>query len=646
MLEFFQQPQLLVAVLENMQDGFSVVDAQAVQTFVNSALCRMTGYTREELVGQTPVYPYWPEEELSAIEAAFRATLAGEASSYELTFKRKDGTRFPVIVSPSELLDADGRVVAYFATVKDISERKRLERALSDSELRWRSIAENPFDFVVVINRTYHYTFVNHTAPGIPRESLAHATPFDFTHERHHAAMRDAFETTFNTGRATSYDVHVAPLDKWYSNIVGPIFEAGQVTSASILTREITAQKRAEEALLRSERQLREAHKMETIGTLAGGIAHDLNNMLTPVLGFTELAQHSLPSQHPVQSELRSIFDAAGRARDLVQRILLFSRRGEPHKAVVDLRACVAGDMTLLRGSIPVNVEVVVDLPKTPVLVFADRTQLGQVITNLVTNAVQAMRDAGGTLRLQLVQRAPSAPNALTEDEANVPRRVAELSVHDSGPGMDDETRRRVFEPFFTTKPTGTGTGLGLSIVHGIVLDHGGSIALQSALGQGTVFSVQLPLAAGLEGSAEAAPVATARVRTASSPQEISQRSLSVLCVDDEVSVIALARAALESRGHSVTACCSPLEAFALFEAAPDAFDVVVSDQTMPRLTGTELIQAIRALSPLVPCLLITGLEDAETEQRAAALQVREILRKPFSIDELRAAVERAAAQI
>jgi two-component system cell cycle sensor histidine kinase/response regulator CckA len=635
MLDLIKRPELLLAVLEAMQDGFSVVNAEAVQVFVNDALCRMTGYTRDELLGQTPVYPYWPEEALPAIDAAFRATLAGQVSSYELTFKRKDGTRFPVIVSPSSLRTDDGRVLAHFATIKDISERKQLESALAESEQRWRSIAENPFDFVVVIDRDCRFTFVNHTAPGITREELMNATLFDYAEERNHPAMREAVETAFRTGRAASYDAYVTHLDKWYSNIVGPIFENGQVTSASILTRDITSQKKAEEALLRSERQLREAHKMETIGTLAGGIAHDLNNMLTPVLGFTELAQKNLPREHPVQHELRSVQEGAARARDLVQRILLFSRRGEPHKSVLDLRACVAGDIKLLKGSIPANVEVVMQLPEQPLLVFADRTQIGQVVTNLVTNAVQAMRTSGGKLELTVDRHEPNT--TLHVGSSATQRPCVALVVRDSGPGMDEETKRRAFEPFFTTKPTGSGTGLGLSIVHGIVLDHGGSVWLESEPPHGSVFTVLLPLFdPRATHPAPATPHAAEAVTSA--------RPLRVLCVDDEPAVIALARAALARDGHTVMASSNPLEALALFESAPDTFDVVVTDQTMPRLTGIELVSAIRALRPLMPCLLITGLDDAETEQGAAAVQVREILRKPFSVDTLCAAVERAGA--
>ncbi|HEX6244383.1 MAG TPA: ATP-binding protein, partial [Polyangiales bacterium] len=401
-------------------------------------------------------------------------------------FKRKNGERFPIIISPSQLHADDGSVRAYFATIKDISERKALERALTASEQRWRSIAENPFDYVVVIDRDYRFTYYNHTAESIRPENVLGHTPFDFADARYHAVMREAFDTTFRTGRATSYDVYIPQLDKWYSNIVGPILENGEVTSASVLTREITAQKRAEEALLRSERQLRDTHKMETVGTLAGGIAHDLNNMLTPILGFSELAQLSLPEDHRVQGQLRNIHEGATRARDLVQRILLFSRRGEPHKAVVDLRACVDGDMTLLRGSIPANVELLVELPDEPVLVLADRTQIGQVITNLVTNAVQAMRKCGGKLELSLRQRERDEDDAASPSDA-LPTRGAALVVRDSGPGMDEETQRRAFEPFFTTKPTGTGTGLGLSIVHGIVLGHGGSVSLRSSPGGGCV---------------------------------------------------------------------------------------------------------------------------------------------------------------
>jgi len=311
----------------------------------------------------------------------------------------------------------------------------------------------------------------------LKREALiGKATPFDFVDAKDHAVMRAAFEAVLQTGRAASYEVHVPLLDAWYASVVGPILEHGEVTGLSILTRETTEQKLAERALQRSEQRLREAQKMEAIGTLAGGIAHDINNMLTPILAYADLTRLELAPDHRAQRHLQGIRLASERARELVQRILLYSRRQEAHKAVFDLRQSVDEEVMLLRATLPANVELVTVLPDTPVNLLADRGQIGQVLTNLATNALQAM-PTGGKLTIALEHGA--AGQVL-------------LSVADCGAGMDAETARRVFDPFFTTKSQGEGSGLGLDICRKIVSKHHGTITFDTSP-SGTTFFVRIP---------------------------------------------------------------------------------------------------------------------------------------------------------
>lgn len=619
--DLLQRPELLSALFAGMQDGLSVIDAEGAQVYVNDALCAMLGFSREELMGKRAPYPYWPDEERPAIEAAFQRTLNGDAANFELVFAKKDGTRIEVTVSPAALRDADGKVTGYFATIKDISDRKRLERSLLASEQRWRSIAENPFDFVVVIDRDYRYTYVNHTAPGISHESLiGRATPFDFVDPANHALMRAAFETTFATGRATSYDVHVPQLDAWYSSIVGALVEDGRVTGVSILTRDISEQRRAEETLRRSEQRLRDSHKMETIGTLAGGIAHDINNMLTPILAHADLATSEIPGDHPVQEHLSGINVASLRARELVRRILSFSRRQEPQRTTFDLRQCIQENVSLLRASLPARIVLVTQLPPQPVHLQADRAQLGQVLTNLAANALQAMQDSDGTLTIVLE---PASEEAM-----------AQLSIADSGVGMDEETLRRVFEPFYTTKPPGSGTGLGLSIVDSIVREHGGETSVRSSPGCGAVFTLRLPLAPAAALAVEPSAV-EAMIATNTPPTR-------VLVVDDEPAIANVARLALERAGHTVTSVTAARAALEIFKSDPSAFDVVVTDQSMPEMTGTTLIAELRALRPSLPCILMTGLADEATQRRARTLHAVDIIAKPFSLATLMSAVEQA----
>lgn len=610
-----ERPDFVAALFKGLQDGVVVLDHDNVHVYVNDAFCRMTGFSEADLIGSRPPFPYWPPEELSAIIGAFQRTVVGgEVSSFELVFAGKDGRRIPVIVSPSSIRGEDGSVAGRVATVKDITERKQLERDLAASEQRWRSIAENPFDFVVIIDRAYRYTYVNHVAPGITLESLlGKQTPFDFSSPADHAAMREAFETTFETGRATSYDTYSPQLDGWYSSIVGPIREQGTVTSLSILTREITQQKRAEE-------QVREAHKLETIGTLAGGIAHDLNNILTPILAHSDLAQLSLRADHEVQLQLRAIHEAALRARDLVRRILQFSRRQEPHKEVLDLAPRVREGVKLLVATAPATIDLTVELPEAPVWVLADGGRVDQVVVNLVANALQAMTGAGGKLVVRL--------QAAT--------REAVLVVADTGPGMDADTQRRAFDPFFTTRP-GAGTGLGLAIVQRVVGEHGGRVSVISAPGQGATFSVRLPLVA-----APGAQAASGGV----DPAAVEAGRLRVLCVDDEPAVLNVARSALERGGHAVRALSDPQEALAAFCAEPEAFDVLLTDQTMPNLRGTSLVRLVRARRPDLPCVVMTGFADEATVGNVRALGLGDVLAKPFSAAGVVAAIERAARRL
>lgn len=610
-------PNLLEGLVEGMLDGLSVIAPSGEQIYVNQAMCTLLGFAREELLGKRMPYPYWPVEEIPKIEDAFRRFLAGESKNFELVFQRSDGVLLDVLVAPVTLRDEAGNVRAHFATLKDISEHKRMARSLRESEERWRSIAENPFDFVVLIDRDYRYTYVNHTAPDIAPESLiGRATPFDFVDPIHHERMRTAFETTFESGRATTYEVHVPQLDAWFASIVGPVVEHGRVTGVSILTRDITEQKRAEAALERSEQRLRDSHKMETLGTLAGGIAHDINNMLTPIMAYSSLAKLSLPAEHSVQEHLEAIGLASQRASDLVRRILLFSRQQEPNKVTLDLRDSVNEHAALIRASLPATIGLMLDVPDQPLHVRADRAQLGQVLANLATNALQAMQDAGGTLTI-----------ALRLDDAHVV-----LTVTDTGPGMSPEIRRRAFDPFFTTKPVGAGTGLGLSIVQRVVREHSGETELHSAPGEGTRVLIRLPT------SMPAAPQRAAEARSTVEPR----RKLRVLLVDDDALVLGVSSTLLGGAGHAVTATSSGQAALEAFARDPGVYDVLLTDESMPNMTGTTLIGELRRIRSTFPCVLMTGRVDDALEARAQSLGLGEIVAKPFSVDALLAALERA----
>jgi PAS domain S-box-containing protein len=613
-------------VVENLGDGVAIVDAAGVKVFVNRALCTMVGYSEAELLGEPAPHAYWPEEERERITAAFHSALAGNQQELELVFKRKNGERFPVLLRPNVIL-AEGRLAAAAATIKDVTKQKATEQALYQSEQRWRSMAENPFDFVVTLDGHYRYTFVNHTAPGLKAEDLiGKATPFDFLDPKDHATVRQALERVSREQRSHSYEIYVPFLRRWFATIVGPILDGRQVVGYSMLTRDVTSQKEAEQAL-------RQAQRMEALGRLAGGIAHDFNNLLVPILGNTQqvLEGLHLPADERVRL-LSDVVSAGRRARELVSRILVFGREPSREPQVVNLRDLVEEVARLVQAGAPPSVQIELELDRTSPPVWGLAGELHQVVTNLCSNAVQAMEQAGGKLRITL-ERATLADHPSGERAASTtPRLAVRLVVADTGVGISQAILPRIFDPFFTTRPIGQGTGLGLSIVQAVVARAGGTVAVESTEGSGTRFIVVLPAAR--EGTE---PVGSA---LAPGPRPTARR-MRIVCIDDEPLILRWLKIALTQAGHEVHLFDDALAAEAHIRANAREIDCVLSDETMPDLTGSELATRLETSAPRVPVLLMSGYPDPAP---GGPRNVRACLAKPMDTPELLAAIEAALA--
>lgn len=378
----------------------------------------------------------------------------------------------------------------------------------------------------------------------------------------------------------------------------------------------LAAERRAEQ----SEHRLVQSQKLEALGNLAGGISHDFNNILLAILGYAELLKDSAITDTQSMEDLDAILEAATRGRDLVKRILGFARQGEGERKPVQLDALIGETHRLLKTVLPssVNLRLEVD-PATPT-VLADPSQVHQVIMNLATNAAAAMPE-GGTIHIRVEPVRISADQALAVPGARAGLH-ASIVVVDTGTGMSDETKSRAFEPFFTTKPEGQGTGFGLSLVHGIVSSLGGFIELSSQLGAGTSVRVYLP----------------AQVRLHSNPPPGPVR-FRALWVDDDPRLAALGQRSLAGLGFEVRAHTSSLQALEEFTASPDAFDIVVSDNTMPHLSGLAFLGAVRALRPSVPTLMVSGRGLLMDDGELLAHGVTRILAKPFSLKDLQAVV-------
>ncbi len=383
--------------------------------------------------------------------------------------------------------------------------------------------------------------------------------------------------------------------------------------------RDITERKKAEEDKKKLESQLRQKQKMEAIGTLAGGIAHDFNNILSAVIGFTYLALKEIPEGSKVYSNLEEVIQASYRATDLVKQILAFSRQSEQEKMPVQINVIVKEVLKLLRASLPATVEIRQKLGGGPYTVIADTIQIHQLLMNLCTNAFYAMREKGGIMEVSLSNFDMDINNAVLYEGLKSGSYV-KLVVKDTGHGIEPDILEHIFEPYFTTKDPGEGTGLGLSVVHGIVRSHGGDIIVNSQPGKGTVFEVLLPR------------IDTEVPQKVSFAENLPGGTETILFVDDDRKLVYLGKKMLEDLGYTVIALSSSSDALDTFKNEPDKFDIIITDQTMPEKTGTDLVKNILSIRPELPVILSTGYSDMITAEKAKKIGIREFTMKPFDI--------------
>ncbi len=371
------------------------------------------------------------------------------------------------------------------------------------------------------------------------------------------------------------------------------------------------------------EARLLQAQKMEAIGTLAGGIAHDFNNILFPVIGFSEMIMGDLPEKSPMRGQLQSVLEGAERAKNLVRQILTFCRETAQECRPLKLQLILNEALKLVRASFPSTIKIITRIPKETAMVRADPTQIHQIVMNLLTNALHAMEETGGSLTVSLRDIRLTAPCLPWPDM--IPGGYVCLEVADTGCGMDASTIARMYEPYFTTKDSEKGTGLGLAVVQGIVKNLKGGIRVDSRPGNGTLFSVYLP---------QSVDQAEPEKITASSAQGL-RGSERVLLVDDEKPVLRMAAQLLRRFGYDVHSYNSSLEALARFKASPHKFDIVITDLTMPGVTGEKLTAQVKAIRSDIPVILCTGFSQETASGKTNGLKPDKILMKPFGKDEM-----------
>ncbi|MBM9520377.1 response regulator [Desulforhopalus vacuolatus] len=367
--------------------------------------------------------------------------------------------------------------------------------------------------------------------------------------------------------------------------------------------------------------ELLQAHKMQAVGLLAGGISHEINNMLAVVIGYTELAQEAMTENTVVEEDLNEVLLAAGRIKTLVKQLLTFSRKSDRNVATINLSQAIQEALKVQRNTIPVSISIKQDIQSDRLNVFADQVEINQIILNLFSNSIHAMQE-NGTILLALKQVTLKKTDSDRPRDL-VPGDYAILSFCDTGEGMKETTRQQIFDPFFTTRPVGKGTGMGLSIVHGIMQNYRGAITVDSIVNKGTTFKLYFPISQEVVAD-----------RSNNICESVPTGTECILYVDDEQQIVEIGRRILEGLGYSVVSLTSGMDALNCFFADPDKFDLVISDQIMPDISGLELIQKIHLHRKHLPVILCTGYSTQVDENKARLMDISFIM-KPFVLHEL-----------
>ncbi len=410
-----------------------------------------------------------------------------------------------------------------------------------------------------------------------------------------------------------------------------------------ITFQDITQQYKTEEALREREKELHQARKMEAIGVLAGGVAHDFNNILTPILGYSQLGVELCQEGDQLHQFMTEILSSSRRAKDLVGQILTFSRQTEGTSHPISVTPIIKEVIKQTAASLPNGINITRILKTEDDLILATPTQLHQILMNLCTNAAHVVKKKGsGEIQVRLSSfilgrhHKREFPQLVTRgyllDEKR--QKYLRISVKDTGDGIDEETKKHIFEPFFTTKPSGEGTGMGLAVVQGIITSLDGAISLESEEGEGAVFHVVLPV------------VDAPHVKLAKNIPTAPSGTYTILFVDDEVGIVKLAEHMLKSMGYNAIVTSSSIKALKIFKEDPEIYDVIITDQVMPELTGAELAKQTISIRPDIPIILCTGFSESLTKEKASEIGIREIIMKPIEMAELAQAINRAITSI
>jgi PAS domain S-box-containing protein len=608
------------ALATNTPDHIIMHDNNLRYTWV---LNPQLGLTVQDMVGKTD-FDILPEDDAVTLTQMKKEVLESGNPQFvrvPLVSLAGDVEHFEGSFIPKH--DKDGNIDGLIGYFRNVTNRMKSELALRESEERFRRALENIPDVVVIYGSDLKIRYTNAATSRITGRPVS-----DFIGKREEEIWPpEVYETylptlkqALSTKVVQSLETQLAFPDGTVSYLIitcVPLLdEKGNVREILGITHDLTEHKNIEAQRQKTEALNRQAQKMESIGNLAGGIAHDFNNILSSIIGFTELAMDGVKKDSELDDNLLEVYNAAKRATALVKQILVFSRQTDEEIKPVQIGPIVKEVLQFIRASIPTSIEIKQNIENNSV-VKANATQVHQIFMNLCTNAAHAMDENGGTLEIALKDVVVEKSQAYSSHDLKAGTYL-EATVTDTGHGIAPEIIGTIFEPYFTTKELGEGTGMGLAMVHGIVEGYGGKIGVESLLGKGTTFSIYLPIIKKHVGN------------HIDEPDALPSGTERILFIDDEAPIAKIGSRILQQIGYTVTTRTSSLEALALFRAKPDDFDLVITDMTMPKMTGDKLAQALMEINPEIPVIICTGYSKKISEEKADLLGIKAFAYKPI----------------
>jgi PAS domain S-box-containing protein len=599
-------------LIQRSQTGI-YIHVSGLLKFVNDRFAEMLGYVPNEMVGRQ----YWDfvhKKDKEMVKQISLARARGEPAPHEYDFRHqsKNGETVWVHNLPT-IIQYHGQT-ANMGNLVQINDRKEAEKRLRESEAKYRTMMEAFIEPLYICSEDFIIEYMN---PAMIRR-----VGRDATGEKCYSALH-GLDSTCNwcpSNKVMQDDKIEATIrspldDRQYRISNMPIENKDGTFSKMTIYRDVTDYLVAVAEKENAQAQLMQAQKMESIGNLAGGIAHDFNNILAAIIGFTELAMDSAEKDSMISNNLRDIFSAGIRAKDLVGQILAFARQSEEQVKPIRVNKIIGEVLQFMRSSLPATIEIKKTIDSDS-LIMGNKTQLHQIIMNLCTNAAHAMEDKGGVL--EVILKDIEIDWGINKRLDLMPGPYIEINVIDTGTGIPPHIVDSIFEPYFTTKKPGEGTGMGLATAHGIVESYCGKIVVKSDPGKGTAFTIYLPVTQRRE------------IRSQSEPGQLPTGTEHILLVDDEAMIAKMSSQVLERLGYAVTTRTSSVEALELFKTKPNDFDMVITDMTMPNMTGDKLATELMRIRSNIPIILCTGYSNKITEEIASQIGIRAFAYKPI----------------